>query len=301
MQPHTQEILADEETGTPALQQQEAPFRKGNPHRVLEPGPYGAYSARGMYYEIAGTGQPLFLIHGFGMSGHVLADKFNLLKRHYRVIVPDLRGHGRSQHLAAPHSIEELADDLLALADELALGRFNVMGYSMGGMVSQALALKAPERVERLVLGGTTACKRKTWFEKFSALVGFVVIWLVGPRVMSWFNHPVFTGGQNVDRSHLRYLRKVLQNQRRRQLSRTVRAIFRWDSREKISALHTPTLIFHGEKDTLMRVFHAHDLKNRLPNAQLITFPEAGHPLIHTHSQEITQLAREFLQTPRRN
>jgi pimeloyl-ACP methyl ester carboxylesterase len=77
------------------------------------------------------------------------------LTRQHQVIVPDLRGHGRSQHLPGPYTVPQLAADLVALLDTLALESVDVLGYSQGGAVAQQLAHDYPGRVRRLVLACT--------------------------------------------------------------------------------------------------------------------------------------------------
>lgn len=108
----------------------------------------------------AGTnGQPLFLLHGFTGAKEDLTDwldPFSDLGFH--AVAPDHRGHGAS---AAPtaesdYSLVTFADDVLALADALGWDRFFLLGHSMGGMIAQTVTLRAPDRVERLVLMDTT-------------------------------------------------------------------------------------------------------------------------------------------------
>ena len=106
----------------------------------------------------AGSGEPLLLVHGFTGAKEDFADFLDgFADRGWHVVAPDLRGHGASD---APddedaYSFEVMADDVLALADELGWERFDLLGHSMGGMVAQVLALQAPERLRSLVLMDT--------------------------------------------------------------------------------------------------------------------------------------------------
>lgn len=107
----------------------------------------------------AGSGEPLMLVHGFTGAKEDFADFLDgFADRGWHVVAPDLRGHGGSE---APedeeaYSIEEMAVDVLALADHLGWDRFDLLGHSMGGMVAQVLALEHPDRLRSLVLMDTS-------------------------------------------------------------------------------------------------------------------------------------------------
>lgn len=107
----------------------------------------------------AGTGAPLFLLHGFTGAKEDFTDWLDpFADRGWHAVSPDHRGHGGSGAPAeeAAYSFATFAGDVLGLADALGWDRFCLLGHSMGGMVAQTVALLAPERVERLVLMDTT-------------------------------------------------------------------------------------------------------------------------------------------------
>lgn len=107
--------------------------------------------------------EPIVLIHGFA-STHAVNWLFNqwaktLTEDGRRVVMLDLRGHGRSQKLYDPeaYTFSAMADDTLRLMEHLGMDRADIMGYSMGGRVATQLALSHPERVRALILGGVGA------------------------------------------------------------------------------------------------------------------------------------------------
>jgi pimeloyl-ACP methyl ester carboxylesterase len=107
----------------------------------------------------AGSGEPLLLLHGFTGAKEDFADFLDgFADRGWHVVAPDHRGHGASDQPAEEdaYSLEAMADDVLALADELGWERFDLLGHSMGGMVAQVLALRVPERIRSLVLMDTS-------------------------------------------------------------------------------------------------------------------------------------------------
>jgi pimeloyl-ACP methyl ester carboxylesterase len=106
-----------------------------------------------MHVEEHGSGgTPLVLLHGGIAGGEIFEEIAPRLAERRRVIVPDLQGHGRTADIDRPLRAEHLADDVAALIEQLGLGRADVMGYSLGGVVALRTAIQHPERVRRLVL-----------------------------------------------------------------------------------------------------------------------------------------------------
>lgn len=108
-----------------------------------------------VYYEDQGSGPALVLICGISADLNNWVPVLPMLTDHYRVITLDNRGVGRTGVPDAPFSIETMADDVRALLDALAVPDAIVVGWSMGGVIAQSLALRHPQRVSRLVLIGS--------------------------------------------------------------------------------------------------------------------------------------------------
>jgi len=105
-----------------------------------------------LYYELDGKGDDLLLIHG--VTGYLDTWKYvrQPLARHFRLILPDLRGHGRSDKPNLHYSIDMFAQDLVGLLDVLHIDQCIVAGHSLGGFIAQQMAVDAPERVRALIL-----------------------------------------------------------------------------------------------------------------------------------------------------
>ena len=118
-----------------------------------------------MYYEVQGQGEPLLLIMGLGGHsldwGWILPQK---LADRYKVIPFDNRGSGRSDQPAGPFTIEQMTSDTVGLMDFFGIDRAHIFGGSMGGMIALQMALDWPKRVDKLVLGATTAGGRSRSF-----------------------------------------------------------------------------------------------------------------------------------------
>ncbi len=109
-----------------------------------------------IYYEVRGDGPPLLLLHYFGNCGQVWQPFAERLVQHYRLIIPDMRGHGRSTNPSGQFTHRQSALDMFALLDHLGIRQFKAMGMSSGGMTLIHMATQQPARVEDLVLIGAT-------------------------------------------------------------------------------------------------------------------------------------------------
>src|SRR5919202_1774757 len=160
-----------------------------------------------------GVGPPLLLIHGLMATGEMFEPVLDDFAEHHRVIVPDLRGHGRSVCLAGPYTVAKLAEDLAELLDTLGVESADVLGYSQGGAVAQQFARDYPDRTRHLVLVCTYAYNMLTFRER---LEGALLPWLVrvlGPRrLATLFVHPGLGlgGGRPLTPEAARHFRDIM-------------------------------------------------------------------------------------------
>src|SRR5713226_7411724 len=109
-----------------------------------------------MYYEIRGEGEPLVLLHGGGGAGVNWQLIFKEPPDGYRLIIPDLRGHGRSTNPSEEFTFRQCALDVFALLDHLGIHRFNAIGLSLGAKTLLHVATQQPDRVVAMVLVSAT-------------------------------------------------------------------------------------------------------------------------------------------------
>lgn len=107
-----------------------------------------------LYYEEAGEGEPLVLLHGNGEDGTYFCRQVEFFRGKYRVIAVDTRGHGRSPRGDAPFTIAQFAKDLRGLMEALGIGKAVILGFSDGANIAMKFALTYPERVRALILNG---------------------------------------------------------------------------------------------------------------------------------------------------
>src|SRR5690349_14804317 len=108
-------------------------------------------------YRLSGEGTPLLLVHGVGSRLDNWLEVIEALGPGYRTLSYDQRGHGDSDKPKGPYSLEDLVEDLQAVADQAGFNRFHLAGFSLGGIVAQGYALAHPERLLSLALISTVA------------------------------------------------------------------------------------------------------------------------------------------------
>src|SRR5437773_6149657 len=123
-----------------------------------------------MYYEVSGTGDPLVVLHGAYMNIPTMGAIIPGLARTHKVYAVELQGHGRTTDIARPITYPNLADDVAAFMDAVGLQKADVFGYSMGAMAGLQLAIRHPEKVNKLVFG-SGAYDAEGWQPEFKAFI----------------------------------------------------------------------------------------------------------------------------------
>ena len=106
------------------------------------------------FYLEKGRGTPLILLHGNGESSDYFRGQIDVFAERYHVYAPDTRGHGRTPRGVSPFTIRQFAEDLRGFLDEHQIEKAHLLGFSDGGNIAMAFALRYPERVDRLILNG---------------------------------------------------------------------------------------------------------------------------------------------------
>ena len=237
-------------------------------------------NGRKVRYLEAGSGWPVVFIHAFPLNADMWRPQLERVPEGWRFIAPDLRGFGPD---AAPASgsitLDDMAGDIAALLDELALDPAVIGGLSMGGYITFALFRRAPERFSGMILADTRA-------------QGDSPEGLEGRRRMIALARAEGPGG--VAQSMLPKLLGKTTFERRPEIPQRVRAMIetaptqgiiaaveammgRPDSTQDLARISCPTLVVVGEEDVLTPVTDAIALQNQVARSRLVILPEAGH------------------------
>jgi 3-oxoadipate enol-lactonase len=230
--------------------------------------------------DVRGSGTPLLLIHGLAASGAMFTPLLPALADRFQVIVPDLRGHGRSYSLGSPSSVAQLAADVGNLLDLLGIARCDLLGYAHGGAVALQFVHQQPERVGRLVLAGTPLAPARRVAERIAALLLPHALRLLGPGTLAPLVDAGGTGSGTAG------MRQLLAQGDRRRVADAARTLLGFDCRPWLHTIACPTLVLAAERDNIVPAHHTAALARRLPNATLRTIPGAGHWMCATHPEQ---------------
>lgn len=268
------------------------------PSQPAGPAASGIVPANGveLYYEVWGSGAPLVLIEGLSVATWTWDLQLPVLSRHFRVIAYDNRGVGRSSKPAGPYSIAQMADDLAGLLDALGVDRAHVLGTSMGGMIAQELALRHPDRVDRLVLVATTA--GGATHVPMSAETLRRVLAPAPPdregireRLRLAFSD-AFLATPYADRM-IDFRLNDPQPVQAFQAQAAAGATF--DRASDIGRITAPTLILAGTEDLLVPLANAHYLHARIPDSTLIEYDGLGHQFFIEAADRFNRDVIDFL------
>ena len=250
------------------------------------------------HVEIIGQGQPLVMIHGWGMHSGVWQPLIKRLSAKYMLYLVDLPGMGNSRPVE-PYHLYNLADEVA----EVIPGVSDVLGWSLGGLVAQRIALNQPDRIRRLVLVSATP--------KFVSTPD----WQAGvdPANFSAFAESV---NHDYKAAILQFLTlQCMQSSDRRATIKQLRASFdtrptptqttlqralhillESDLRAEIANIRKPTLLIHGDRDTLTPVQAAHWMMQQLPHGFLRVISGAAHAPFLSHSDQFVEALNQFLE-----
>jgi 3-oxoadipate enol-lactonase len=253
-----------------------------------------------LWYERQGSGEPLLLVTGFTISSAVFEPVLPLYGQRFDCITYDNRGSGRSGAPLRPTSIPELAGDAVRLLDALDVDSAHVYGLSMGGMIAQELAIRFPERVRGLILGGTTPGGPRAFRPGVRELraLGAAMAGNVRDANEPWLGHWVFS--PEFLRDEPRRARELLRHFRRHRAP-PHGALGHWwasvyhDTVARLPRIQAPTLVLHGERDAMAPLDNARLLAERIPDAELRLVPAAGHAYMLERPDESFSILTEWL------
>jgi pimeloyl-ACP methyl ester carboxylesterase len=255
---------------------------KGNKVQQGEQGKYAAVNGLKMYYEVHGSGKPLVLLHGAFGTVEGWATILPQLAKTRKVIAVELQGHGHTGDIDRPLSYEQMANDTAALLQHLKIKEADVFGYSMGGGVALALAIKHPDLVGKIaILGAGTGTPKDTYepesYQQFKSITPenfhfpqvkdpYVK---VAPDPSKW---PTLVA-------------KIIKMEEN----------FKGFAEKDAKAIKAQTLVMMGDHDAV-RPEHAVEVFRLIPNAQLAIIP-GDHFLLFMNPERVLFALLPFLDT----
>jgi 3-oxoadipate enol-lactonase len=251
--------------------------------------------------EAGPDGAPrVLLLHGWAFDSLAAWHRLiPLLSGKARVLAVDLRGHGKSDRIRGRFSVDDLADDVAAVLDALGPGRYTVVGYSLGGVVAQALARRHPAKVERLVLAATaTRLRRGSRQVAVTLLVLQRALARLGVNPVPWVMHRYLVQSGAVPAQHAAWLWETLASRDLELHHEAGFAIARFDSGAWVGRLDLPVLCVIPTRDQLVPPSRQRATAALIPGATVVEIEGARHEALFTHAPGLAAAILGFLATP---
>ncbi|MFF7314918.1 alpha/beta fold hydrolase [Streptomyces sp. NPDC008137] len=222
----------------------------------------------------------------------------------HRVITFDLRGVGASSG-ETPKTIEEMARDSVTFIRALGFEKVDVLSFSMGAMIAQVIAQTEPQLIRRLILAGTGPAggegiknvTRISHFDTVRALLTFQDV----KQFLFFTRTP---NGIRAGKQFLARLKERTQDRdkaiRLKSYFSQLKAIHRWGlaQPQDLSVIKIPVLVANGDDDRMVPTSNTYDLDRRLPNSELVIYPDGGHGGIFQYHEQFVPTALEFFGRP---
>ena len=220
-----------------------------------------------LHYVEQGQGKPLILLHGNGESCDYFEHQIPYFSSDYHVIAVDTRGHGKSPRGERPFTIKQFAEDLYGFLDEKGIAQAILLGFSDGGNIAMELALRHPERVEKLILNGANL---------FPSGVKPLYQWPIeiGYRIAKMFAKKSEKANQNAEMLGLMVNEPNIEP-------------------SELAVMTMPVLVVAGTKD-MIKESHTRLIYKSLPNAQL-ELVKGDHFVANKNPLEFNQVVKAFL------
>lgn len=255
-----------------------------------------------LHIDVRGRGQAIVLVHGWGFHGGIWDPLAERLAQHFRVICPDLPGHGHSPLLATDYSLEAIVDTLVEQVSQCSDGPAIWVGWSLGSLVALQAAIRHPSEVRAVVSMAGTPCF--TAADDWRHGVSTALIDRFGDELTSdWkltLRRFLALQGQGCDPGLLRRVRQVALD--RLPLVDGLRGALSLlrneDLRDRLALIECPVLAINGLKDNLVPIQGTQAWMKRVGDTRLLAFQDAGHMPFLSHATEVEQALRGFVSDP---
>jgi 3-oxoadipate enol-lactonase len=248
-------------------------------------------------YTDTGLGSPIVLIHGYPFNRSLWSEQVIALSNSYRVIAPDLRGFGETEVTAASATMNQMAQDVAELMDQLQIPRAVIGGLSMGGYVALAFYKQFPSRVRALILADTRAQAdteeakqtraqqaEKALSEGMAGIADAMLPKLLTPDTVSKRPDIVM------------HVRDMMLKTKPEGAAAALRGMAeREDQTPLLSQISAPTLILVGAEDAITPVADSEKMHHAIPNARLVVLENAGHVSNLERTEQFNDAILEFL------
>jgi pimeloyl-ACP methyl ester carboxylesterase len=220
-------------------------------------------------------------------------------EQQYHTLIYDHRGVGESDDFGDPFSVVDLAEDAVGLMDALEIPKAHILGVSMGGMIAQEIALRNPDRVDRLILAGTYArpdAKRCMLLQHWRELsrAGAPIEVMIRERLLWTLQDETLEQSDLIELMIERFIKDgtpLTQEVYAKQCD----ACIRHDTADRLRGIRHPTLVICGRRDQLTPPTLHRELADEIPNAHLVTIAYGGHLVMVESAERFNFTVLQFL------
>jgi len=261
--------------------------------------PHAQVNGVNLYYEIYGEGDPVIMIGGLGSQLQSWTTQVPIYSKHFKVVVFDNRGSGKSDKPQERYSTEDMAHDTASLMTALEIESAHVVGKSMGGMIAQWLAINYPEKVQKLVLGCSSASRDEVGNEilrmgrEIAAKMGTKTVWLMA----------LYLGyTREYIEENLATIKGIVSSvpENPDALKGYIGQSFACEGHNTLDLLNkisSQTLVMLGETDLIASPKCSRVLADLIPNSELKVFSGVGHGFWRERQEDVDSLVLDFLLT----
>lgn len=244
-----------------------------------------------LYYQECGTGLPVIFLHGFLLDHTIWHPLIPYIEQHARLIMPDLRGHGRSPAIHGIYAMEEMAHDVINLMDDLQVEKAILAGHSMGGYISLAFAHAFPQRLAGIALIASHAAadtleRRHGRYQTANIVRKEGLLSLAKDMAAQLSSSP---------ENQAQLFAKISQTARQGAIGSLIGMAERFEALPWLSEIIVPSLLVRGSVDELVPIERFQEILNILPHTHVVEIPGVGHMPMMEAPQPLAEALQDLI------
>lgn len=251
-----------------------------------------------LFYQLGGkieSKKAMIFIHGFAVNGSMFQELIERLNDSEKcLIIPDLRGCGKSKNITGRYTIQECVSDIKQIIDQFQFEEVVLFGYSQGGTIAQLFCKQYPNLVSSLILCNTFSHNTITYQEKVEAYIMKWIVNIFSPRMIASLIANELRKNPDFPSYKVNQFKTMVTDNNKTALKKYMHEIHKFDSRPWLSEIESLTLIIRGQNDKAVPKHHAQILAQGISKSKTCIIENAGHDMIWTHTEALAKVIMKF-------